>query len=353
MTNKPIHLALQGGGALGAFTWGVLDALLEDGRLDVQAISGASAGAMNAVVFCDGFADGGRDGARAALRRFWEGVADAGRASPYRRTPLQAMLVASMGPWGERLTAPWTAWWRAVADATSPYDANPLNLNPVGDVLEELVDFDRVQACTAIQLFVAATHVETGRVRIFTNAEMTARHVLASACLPQLFQAVEIDGAPYWDGGYMGNPPLFPLFDHRGSCDIVIVQINPIERPGAPQAAAAIAERVNEITFNASLLREFRAIEFVARLLDQGRLDDAHYRRMLIHAIADDAALATFGAGAKLNTDMDFFEELHGIGRAAYGRWIATHFDDLGARATVDLRAMFQGEVGPLGARRS
>lgn len=346
---KAIHLALQGGGALGAYTWGVLDRILEDGRLDIGAVSGASAGAMNAVVLCDGFAAGGADGARAALRTFWTGIAKAGESNPYRRTPLQAMMLASMGPLGEALSGQWTAWWSALAGATSPYDSNPLNLNPVGDLLEELVDFDRVQACTAIQLFVAATNVETGRVRVFTNAELSARHVLASACLPQVFQAVEIDGAHYWDGGFMGNPPLFPLFGQSASRDIVIVQINPIERPGAPRTATDIAARVNEITFNASLLRELRAIEFVTRLLDEGRLEEDRYGRMLVHVVSDDEALLPLGAGAKLNTDLAFFESLFEIGRASCAAWLDAHFDDLGVRATVDLRAMFDGEVGPLG----
>ena len=349
---KRINLALQGGGALGAYTWGALDRILEDDRLDIEAISGASAGAMNAVVLCDGLVAGGAEGARKALRRFWEGVARAGESSPYRRAPWQAMLQSSMGPWGEAFAAPWTAWWNALAGASNPYDSNPLNLNPIRDVLEEMVDFDRVQACRTVQLYVAATHVETGRVRLFTNAEMTAQHVLASACLPQLFQAVEIDGEHFWDGGYMGNPPLFPLFDHPRSQDILIVQINPIERPGVPRTAIDIAARVNEVTFNASLLRELRSIEFVSRLLDQGRLEEGPYKKMLIHAVSDDPALLPLGANAKMNTDMSFFETLFAFGRQSCGAWIDAHFDDLGVRSTVDLRAMFQGEVGPLGAAR-
>ena len=349
---KRINLALQGGGALGAYTWGALDRILEDERLDIEAISGASAGAMNAVVLCDGLVAGGAEGARRALRRFWEGVARAGESSPYRRTPLQALLQASMGPWGDALSAPWMAWWNAVAGASNPYDSNPLNLNPIKDVLEELVDFDRVRSCRTVQLYVAATHVETGRVRLFTNAEMTAQHVLASACLPQLFQAVEIGGEHFWDGGYMGNPPLFPLFDHPRSQDIVIVQINPIERPGIPRTAIDIAARVNEVTFNASLLRELRAIDFVARLIDQGHLQEGAYRKMLIHAISDDPDLLPLAANAKMNTDMSFFETLFQYGRTSCDGWLDAHFGDLGARSTVDLRLMFEGEVGPLGAAR-
>lgn len=345
---KRINLALQGGGALGAYTWGVLDRVLEDDRLEIAAISGASAGAMNGVVLCDALVEGGKSGARAALRAFWEGIARAGAASPFRQSPLQAMMLSTLGPLvGEAITTPWTWWWNTVLEASSPYDSNPLNLNPVGDVLDDLVDFERVRRCTSVRLFVAATNVETGRVRIFTNPEMTARHVLASACLPQIFQAVEIDGAHYWDGGYMGNPPLFPLFDKPASRDIMIVQINPIERPGVPKAAGDIAARVNEITFNASLLRELHAIEFVGRLLDQNVLEQGRYNKMLIHVVSDDAALSPLGAVAKLNTDLGFFEQLFRIGRLAADRWINDHFDDLGARSTVDLREMFQGDVGP------
>ncbi len=345
---KRINLALQGGGALGAYTWGVLDRILEDDRLEIAAISGASAGAMNGVVLCEALVEGGRPEARAALRKFWEGIAQAGAASPFRRTPLQAMMLSSLGSVvGDAITAPWMWWWNAVSDASSPYATNPLNLNPVGDVLDELVDFERVRACRSIRLYVAATNVSTGRARIFTNTELTARHVLASACLPQMFQAVEIDGAHYWDGGYMGNPPLFPLFDKPTSRDVMIVQINPIVRPGVPKTAAEIASRVNEITFNASLLREFHAIDFVARLLDQGRLEEGRYNRMLIHVVSDDAALLPLGAMAKLNTDFSFFEELCAIGRLAADRWIDDHYGDLGERSTVDLHEMFAGEVGP------
>jgi NTE family protein len=345
---KRINLALQGGGALGAYTWGVLDRILEDDRLEIAAISGASAGAMNGVVLCEALVEGGKPEARAALRTFWEGIARAGAASPFRRSPLQAMMMSSLGPLvSEAVAAPWMLWWNAIADAYNPYSSNPLNLNPVGDMLDDLVDFERVKRCKSVRLYVAATNVETGRARIFTNAEMTSRHVLASACLPQMFQAVEIDGAHYWDGGYMGNPPLFPLFDKPASRDIVIVQINPIVRPGVPKTSGEITSRVNEITFNASLLREFHAIDFVARLLDQGRLEEGRYNRMLIHVISDDAALVPLGAMAKLNTDFGFFEELFAIGRLAADRWIDDHHADLGVRSTVDLREMFAGEVGP------
>lgn len=343
---KPVNLALQGGGALGAYTWGVLDALLEDDRIEIAAISGASAGAMNGVVLAQGLMQGGEPAAREALQRFWHGIAQAAR--PGLNSPLAALMSAWAPPWSQHVMNPWATWLDIWSRVASPYDLNPLNLNPVKDVLENLVDFEQVRACGLVRLYVSATAVETGRVRVFTNAELTADHVMASACLPLLFQTVMIDGEPYWDGGYMGNPPLFPLFDAPQTRDIVVVQLNPIERPGVPRSSRDIIARLNEITFNASLLREFRAIEFVSRLLDEGRLDAVRYKKMLIHVIADDEALSPLGAGAGLNTDLAFFEKLFEIGRLAAGRWLDAHFDDLGRNSTVDLRRMFQGELGPM-----
>lgn len=343
---KPVNLALQGGGALGAYTWGVLDALLEDDRIEIAAISGASAGAMNGAVLAQGLVDGGEAEARAALRRFWEGLARA--TQPGFNSPLSALMSAWAPPWSGHMINPFATWLDLWSRVASPYDLNPLNLNPVKDVLESLVNFDHVRACDSVRLYVSATNVETGRVRVFTNEEITADHVMASACLPLLFQTVMIDGEPYWDGGYMGNPPLFPLFEASSSRDIIVVQINPIERPGVPRSSRDIISRLNEITFNASLLREFRAIEFVARLLDEGRLDAVRYRKMLIHVISDDEALLPLGAGAGLNTNLAFFEKLFEIGRAACARWLEAHFDSLGEASTVDLRRMFDGEVGPM-----
>jgi NTE family protein len=341
---KKISLALQGGGALGAYTWGVLDRLLEDDRIEIAAISGASAGAMNAVVLAEGYGEGGAEGARTKLRAFWEGIARAGRANPYRQTPFMALMNAFTPEWARQASpiAMWADWAQRFA---SPYDLNPLNLNPLKEVLEELVDFEQVRACTKIELFIAATNVETGRIAIFARPELTSDHIMASACLPQIFQAVTIDGVPYWDGGYLGNPPLFPLFDVKDARDIFIVQINPIERDGAPRDAPDIIARVNEITFNASLLSELRAIEFVDRLLKQGRLPEGRYREMLIHILHNEAPLQPLGVGVDLNTDLHFFQEMFGAGRAACETWLGAHFDDLGKASTVDLRALFAGRV--------
>jgi len=337
---KKISLALQGGGALGAYAWGVLDRLFEDERIEIAAISGCSAGAMNAVVAAEGFGEGGAEGARKQLRAFWEGVAQAGLNNPYRRTPLMALMNAFTPAWAQNA---WSVWADAYSRIASPYDTNPLNLNPLKDLLNELVDFAKVRAQNAIPLFISATNVETGRIRVFTNHELTADHMMASACLPLVFQAVEIDGAPYWDGGFTGNPPLFPLFDVQATCDILIVQINPIEREGAPHTSADIMARMNEITFNSSLLAELRAIDFVARLLEQGRLPEGRYRDMLIHRVSQDKALQPLGVGVDLNTDLSFFEELHKTGRHACTEWLKANFDALGDHSTVDLRKLFAG----------
>jgi NTE family protein len=287
---KPINLALQGGGAHGAFTWGVLDRFLEDERIDIEAISGTSAGAINAAVLADGFMRGGARSARERLRMFWEEVGDAASLSPIQRGPFDIFG----GDWSLDTSLGYfffDAWTRMV----SPYDFNPLR-----DILARTVDFARVRACEEVKLFVSATNVETGRVRIFDGKTVTADMVLASACLPTLFQAVEIDGQHYWDGGYMGNPSLFPFFYASESDDILIVQINPIERKGVPRSAHEIMNRVNEISFNASLLSELRSVDFVRRMLGEGRLDSKRYRALDLHIIDMQSGAASFDASTKL-----------------------------------------------------
>jgi NTE family protein len=336
---KPVNLALQGGGAHGAFTWGVLDRLLAHGGIGIEAVSGTSAGAMNAVVMADGWYKDGPDGAREALEVFWKAVSDAGRWSPIQRTVLDRMF----GNWSLE-NSPGYLMMDLIGRVASPYDLNPMNLNPLRPLLEKLVDFENVRCCTAFQLFLSATNVETGRVKVFSRDAITADVVLASACLPFMFQAIEIKGVPYWDGGFMGNPALFPFFRNCASRDIVIVQINPIERKGTPRTARAILDRMNEITFNSSLLREFRAIDFVARMLEEGRLDPEEYEAIRVHMVTADA-LSDLGASSKLNTEWEFLTHLRDLGRAAADRWLAEDLAGVGERATVDLRAMFQGQV--------
>ncbi len=335
---KSINLALQGGGAHGAFTWGVLDQIFADGRIWIDAVSGTSAGAMNAVVAAEGMYDNGGDGARAALERFWSAVSHAGQASPLKRTPLDHLA----GSWSMDMS-PGYLMMDLISRVASPYDVNPLKINPLRDLVEELVNFQKVRDCKDMPIFLSATNVETGRVRVFEREEITLDVVMASACLPFLYHAVEIDGVPYWDGGYMGNPALFPFFDHSPCNDIVIVQINPVVREGTPKSAREILNRVNEITFNGSLLRELRAIDFVSRLVEDGRLTPGEYRQMRVHMIEARKAMRPLSASSKLNTEWAFLLHLRDIGRKAAARWIECHFNDLGERSTVDLREMFSG----------
>lgn len=335
---KPINVALQGGGAHGAFSWGALDALLADERVEIEALSGTSAGAMNAVVLADGLARGGRDAAREALHDFWYAVSEAGQASPIKRSPFNMLL----GDWSLD-NSPTYLMFDMMSRVASPYDINPLNLNPLKDLLERTVDFERVRHCDDVKLFISTTNVETGRPKVFEGPELTADMVMASACLPLMFQAVEIDGTPYWDGGYMGNPVLYPFFHRCASHDIVVVQINPIRRPGAPKTAHGILNRVNEITFNASLLREYRAIDFVTRLLDQGHLDPEHYHRMLLHRIEAEEELNPLGSSSKMNAEWPFLEHLFKLGQASARTWLDAHYDDIGERPSIDLRSAYQG----------
>ncbi len=343
---KRVNLALQGGGSHGAFSWGVLDRLLEDPRIEIEGITGASAGAVNAVVLADGMASGDREQARETLSKFWHGIAEAGKFSPLRRSPAEALR----GGWSLD-SSPAYVWFDVVSRIASPYDLNPFNLNPLRDILKKFVDFDRVRS-SMLKLFVSATNVETGRTKVFQREELSVEHVLASACLPFMFQAVTIDGVPYWDGGYMGNPPLWPLFEHAQSDDVMIVQINPIRRPGVPRSARDILNRLNEITFNASLLRELRAIDFVTRLMDEGRMEGTGYRRVFVHMVEDELSLSALGASSKLNTEHEFLDMLFAKGRQATEHWIGSHFDALGERSTVNIRDLFQGDEDALDGQR-
>lgn len=331
---KPIKLALQGGGAHGAFTWGVLDALLADGRLRFEAVAGASAGAMNAVALADGLADGGATAARRQLNRFWQRISlDGGLPEP-----AQALFDTMLTAWGMAGNA-LNPWLGMLGSAASPYDLNPLNINPLRDVLEQEIDFERLRRAAPFRLAIAATNVETGKPRLFEAEELTADHLLASACLPTLFKAVEIGGVPYWDGGYVGNPPLYPLFE--GDCaDILLIQINPVRREGTPQSASDIQHRLNEISFNSPLLHELRAIDFVARLIEAGVLANTHHKRIYMHRIAMSDYLDE-DAASKMSTSWTFLKKLKRAGHKAGQDWLTRHFDDLGQRPTMDLRQEF------------
>lgn len=329
---KPINLALQGGGAHGAFTWGVLDCLLEDGRVEIEGISGTSAGAMNAVALVDGFERDGPDGARAKLEDLWRAVSRAGRGSPIQRSPIDYLT----GNWSLDYS-PGFVMFDVLSRFASPYDLNPLNLNPLRDLLEAVVDFEDVRVCKRVKLFVAATNVHTGKVKVFKTEDVTADVVMASACLPYIYQAVEIDGVPYWDGGFMGNPVLFPFFTGCQSPDIMLVQINPVERNETPRSAREILNRMNEITFNSSLLRELRAIEFVSRLIEDERLKGSHYRKIFMHRIGGASELEHLSASSKMNTEWEFLTHLRDIGRETASHWLDVNYEHIGERATIDL----------------
>lgn len=337
-TTKPVNIALQGGGSHGAFTWGVLDRLLEDGRLDIAAISGTSAGAMNAVALAHGWARNGAEGAREKLHDFWRAVARQGRFSPVRRMPWDVLW----GNWSVENT-PGYLWFDAFSRIFSPYSANPFNHNPLRDVVRAEIDFELVRRCAGPRLFVSATNVETGQLRVFETQEITLDTVMASACLPQIFQAVEIEGVPYWDGGYGGNPALYPFFYATPVEDVLLVQINPVEREGAPRSAREIQNRIDEITFNAAMLREFRAIAFVNELIDSGRLERGHYRQIRMHRIDADDAFKDLSASSKVNAEWAFLEYLRDLGRSAADDWLAESYEAVGHRATLDI----SGELAP------
>ena len=337
VTTKRINLALQGGGAHGAFTWGVLDRLLEDERIEIEGISATSAGAMNGTVLAYGYAVGGREGARAALAQFWQRVSRAAMNSPFQ----PSWLDRALGNHSLHFS-PAFVMLDLMSRLFSPYEFNPLNRNPLKEVLEASVDFELLRRReNPLKLFLSATNVKTGKVKVFERHEIGPQHVLASGCLPFLFQAVEIGGEHYWDGGYMGNPAIFPLIYGCTSKDIVIVHINPLERDEVPRTATDILNRVNEISFNSSLMREMRAINFVTRLIDGGIVDGKHLSRLFIHSIFADHVMKKLGASSKLNADWSFLQHLHAAGRQAAAAWIESSFDRLGVASTIDIRAQY------------
>lgn len=338
---KPVNLALQGGGAHGAFTWGVLDRLLERDVLALDAASATSAGAMNAVVMAAGFSEAGPERARQKLEEFWRAVSRAGAIfSPVRPNPWERWLAATHIPVPAYQSAFW--YWQLMTQLWSPYQLNPANYNPLRDILSAAVDFEHLRECPyATRLFICATNVRSGKVRIFENHELSVEAILASACLPYLFQAVEIDGEAYWDGGYMGNPALFPLIYKGASRDVIVVHVNPITRGEVPRTAPEIFDRVNEISFNSSLMREMRAIAFVAKLLDAEAVDDSDYARMLVHAIRDDDVMMKHGVASKFDTEWAFLTGLRDAGRLAADTWLEANLSAVGERTSVDLSSVY------------
>ena len=337
-----INLALQGGGAHGAFTWGVLDRLLDEEDIEIEGVTATSAGAMNGAMLTTGLKIGGRAEAKARLERFWTNVRD---QFPLNNTPwalwakafspLDEVYAAAMSP---AMMNPAMVMADFVTRVVSPYQFNPIDINPLRDLLEELIDFGAVCAEDDPRLYVCATDVKSGRARIFQGESISVEALLASACLPQIYQAVEIDGRAYWDGGYTGNPPLWPLFYECDSRDIMLVQINPIERDEAPRDARAIRERVNEISFNSTLLNELRAINTIDKLLERGHLESTSYRKILVHPIEDQATMQRYTASTKLSPDAAMLADLRDAGSAAMEAWLKAHKSKLGRESSVDLR---------------
>ena len=330
-----IDLALQGGGSHGAFTWGVLDRLLEEEDLTIEAVSGTSAGAMNAAVMAAAHAEGGNAAARAALAAFWERVAQAATFSPLKRSPLDVLL----GRWSLDNSPAYLAF-DLMARMFSPYDL-PLGANPLEKVLAESIDFDKL-ARAPIKLFITATNVRTGRPRVFRNAELTANALLASACLPAMFQAVEIDGEAYWDGGYSGNPTMSPLVSECVSDDTILVAINPVQRPGIPRSAREILDRLNEVSFNAVLLKELRMMALLRKVATSSEGEAGHWSRMRIHMISS-PMLVDLGASSKLNAEWAFLQLLRDEGRRAADAFFSTHGADIGRRSTLDIDRLLEG----------
>ncbi len=325
--HKTVSLALQGGGSHGAFTWGVLDTLLEDGHLQLDGISGASAGAMNAAVLGHGFAQhpddphAARGAAREALAQFWRKVARLGEASKLQRG------------WAQM----WLSGWRASGASLSPYQFNPLDINPLRELLASCVDFKQLEKARSLQIHVCATHVKTGKAEIFSGKRLTEAAVMASACLPMLFKAVEVEGEHYWDGGFSGNPALHPLIYRCQASDIVLIQINPVERSNVPDTEGEIMDRVNELTFNASLLAQMRAIDLVNRLIDKGYLPPERYRTVRLHRIDGGETLEAYPASTKSNADGQLIEALFELGQKCAQRWLKKHYDEVGIQSSINI----------------
>jgi NTE family protein len=328
-----VDLALQGGGAHGAFTWGVLDRLLDESWLTFDGISGTSAGAMNAAVMASGHAHGGADGAKAALEDFWKRVSDASKFSPMRRGPMEMLT----GQW----TLDYSPMYLAAEMASrifSPYDLNPLGAHPLSPILADMVDFEALTD-SPIKLFITATNVRTGAGHVFRNAQITPDVLLASGCLPTMFQAVEIDGEFYWDGGYSGNPTITPLVRECDSRDTILVQINPIVRNEIPRSARDIMNRLNEVSFNAPLLKELRMIALLHQVADPGRGEGALWAGMRLHRIATDR-VTELTSSSKMITEWRFLCGLRDEGRRTAQHFLDTHAADLGKRSTVDLESL-------------
>lgn len=344
MIAKKISLGLQGGGSYAAFGWGVLDRLLEDERFDITAISGTSGGAINASVLADGFSQGGgREGARQALDRFWRALGSAAIFSLLRRTPFDFLVGA-----GSIQMSP-TYHLMQVMSAILPPQMTPVSMNPLYGLLSSLIDFDRVRSCEEIRLFVPATNVRTGKAKIFAREELDARKLAASACLPQIFAAVEIDGEAYWDGSFVGNPALSPLVDRGNASDILILQNNPVARSRLPCTAADVVNRASEIAFNVSFVREVSALQHVGALVDEEYAEQTHATGVRLHMISGNATLSNLDISSKFNLEWPFILQLHTAGRNAADNWLEANGGQIGIRSTIESHVVYYPEHNTAG----
>ncbi len=337
---KKVSIALQGGGSHGAFSWGVLDRILEDGRFEIEGLTGTSAGGMNAIAVVQGLMRGGNQGAREELRTFWKNISDSGKNSMLNnRGPIDKM----MGKY-TMYHSPGYVVFDYLSRMFSPYELNPMQADPLKDVIMKSFDFDALRKYKGAKLYLCATHVFTGKLRIFGLEEMRPECLLATACLPTIHSAVKVDEDYYWDGGFIGNPAFFPLIYDCDSPDIIYIQLNPTVREKLPTTAREISDRLNEITNNASVVREMRAISFISDLIDTGMLDKEKIKRVFMHVIKDEDAFQELGWSSKLNTEWEFFTHLFDRGRAAADQWIKENYQYVGVKTTAKLEEQFVGE---------
>ena len=333
---KTINLALQGGGSHGAFTWGALDRILEDKRIVIEGIVGTSAGAMNAVVTAYGLTLDGNEGARRSLRSFWESVAEKGAWSIMQPSFLDRLISP-----GSLDYSPGWIMMDTLSRVWSPYQMNPANYHPLRDILSEQIDFDTLSRSDKVKLFVCASNVFTNRLHVFELRDLSVDAVVASGCIPSVFQAVEINGEYFWDGGYMGNPPIFPIIYNCASTDLLLIMVNPIHIEQVPRTAQAILDRINSLSFNSSLMREMRAINFVNRLVESGFDDGGRLKKMLIHCIDAEDEMSNLGVSSKLNVGREFLEWLFELGRKRADAFLRDHFDKIGNDSSTSIEQRF------------
>lgn len=335
-SKKKISLALQGGGSHGAFTWGVLDVLLQQKDLEIEGLSGTSAGAMNTLATIQGLIRNGNEGARESLREFWTTLGEGSRTGPLQFNPMDKMMHKF-----DLSSNPMFMMLNMIGSIFSPYQLNPFNHNPLKELAEKFFDFKAMQECKDYKAFLCATHIATGKLRIFNNKELTIDSLLASACVPTLFQAVEVNGEFYWDGGFIGNPALYPLIYDCDATDVVVIQIRRVHSPSVPTTVKEIHNRLGEITQNSCLTREFRAISLITDLIDNGTIPAGKLKRMNMHLIRDDNFFQHIDRDSGFSADPDFLNYLFEHGRTCAKKWIAHNYEFIGKRSTADLERDF------------